>query len=48
VAGDLLGREDGFEAADQVGGADDRLAHVAQDFDRAGIDQRDVHDGVAR
>ena len=46
VAGDLLLVEDGFELADQVGGADDLLAQAAQELDRAGVHHGDVHDGV--
>ena len=46
VAGDLLGGEDGFKLADEVGGADDLLAEGAQELDGAGVDHGDVHDGV--
>jgi hypothetical protein len=34
--------------ADEVGGADDLLAEAAEEFDGAGVDHGDVHDGVAR
>ena len=43
---DLLLGEHGFELADEVGGADDLLADAAQEFDGAGVDHGDVHDGV--
>ena len=46
VAGDLLVGENGFELADEVGGADDLLAEAAEEFDGAGIDHGDVHDVV--
>ncbi len=48
VGGDLGFGEDGFELADEVGGADDLFADVAEEFDGAGVDHGDVHDGVAR
>ena len=48
VGGDLGVGEDGFELADEVGGADDLLAQLAEEFDGAGVDHGDVHDGVAR
>ena len=48
VRGDLVFGENGFELADEVGGADDLLAERAQDFDRTRVDHGDVHDGVAR
>ena len=48
VRGDLMLGEDGLEDADEVGGADDVLAHGAHQLDGAGIDHGDVHDGVAR
>ncbi len=46
VAEDLLLSEHGFELADEVGGADDLFADAAEEFDRAGIDHGNVHDGV--
>jgi hypothetical protein len=46
VAGDLLRGQDRFKLADEVGGADDLLAEAAQEFDGAGVDHGDVHDGV--
>jgi hypothetical protein len=48
VGGDLGFGEDGFELADEVGGADDLFAHLAEQLDGAGVDHGDVHDGVAR
>ncbi len=48
VAGDLFFTQHRFKMADQIRGADDFLAHPAQYFDRSGIDQRDIHDRVAR
>jgi hypothetical protein len=48
VAVDLLLGEDGLEAADEVGGADDFLVHGAEELDGAGVDHGDIHDGVAR
>ncbi len=44
--GDLIGGENGFKLADQVGRADDLLAKAAEEFDCAGVDHGDVHDGV--
>ena len=41
VRGDLVFGEDGFELADEVGGADDLLAHRAQDFDGSRVDHGD-------
>ncbi len=38
--------EDGFELADEVGGADDLLAQAAEEFDGARVDHGDVHDVV--
>ena len=46
VGGDLVGGEDGFKLADEVGGADDLFAEGAEEFDGAGIDHGDVHDVV--
>ena len=46
VAGDLIGGEDGFKLADEIGGADDLFAERAQEFDGSGIDHGDVHDVV--
>ena len=46
VAGDLIGGEDSFKLADEIGGADDFFAERAQEFDRSGIDHGDVHDVV--
>ena len=48
VGGELRVGEDGFEVADEVGGGDDLFAEVAEEFDGAGVDHGDVHDGVAR
>jgi hypothetical protein len=39
--------QDSFELTDEVCGGDDLFAHPAQQLDGSGIDQRDVHDGVA-
>jgi hypothetical protein len=47
VGGELLVGEDGFELADEVGGGDDLFAQVAEEFDGAGVNHGDVHDGVA-
>ena len=46
VGGDLIGGEDGFKVADEIGGGDDLLAEGAEEFDGAGVDDGDVHDGV--
>src|ERR1019366_4928185 len=46
MGGDLVGGEDGFELADEVGGADDVLAEGAEEIDGTGIDHGDVHDVV--
>jgi hypothetical protein len=48
VGGDLGFGEDGFEVADQVGGRDDVFFEGAEEFYCARVDERDVHDGVAR
>ena len=48
VGGELRVGEDGFEVADEVGGGDDLFAEGAEEFDGAGVDHGDVHDGVAR
>ena len=48
VGGDLGFGEDGFKDADEVGGTDDLLAHGANEFNGAGVNHGDVHDGVAR
>ena len=45
---DLRLGEDGFKDADEIGRANDVFAEGAEEFDGAGIDHRDVHDGVAR
>ena len=47
VGGDLRVGEDGFEVADEIGGADDVFAELAKELDGAGVDHGDVHDGVA-
>ena len=47
VGGELRVGEDGFEVADEVGGGDDFFAEGAEEFDGAGVDHGDVHDGVA-
>ena len=46
VAGDLIGGEDGFKLADEIGGGDDLFAEGAQELDGAGIDHGDIHDVV--
>ena len=47
MRGELRVGEDGFEVADEVGGGDGFFAEGAEEFDGAGVDHRDVHDGVA-
>ena len=46
VARDLLGVEDGFKLADEIGGADDFFAQRAQELNGSGVDHGDVHDVV--
>ncbi len=47
VGGELRVGEDGFEMADEIGGGDEVFAEGAEEFDGAGVDHGDVHDGVA-
>ena len=46
VAGHLLFAQHRLKLAHQVGRAHDLLAEPAQELHRAGIDHRDIHDGV--
>ena len=46
VGGDLIGGEDGFKLADEIGGGDDLLAEGAEEFDGAGVDEGDGGEGV--
>ncbi len=46
MGGHLLLGEDGFKLADEVGGGNDGLADGAEEFDGAGVNHRNVHDGI--